>query len=240
MIKHHPSRALLEEFVSGNMVASVSVIISSHIEMCSECKALADELTLIAAQKEFDTDDTFFTENTDHDEFGEVDLSGIENATEQDESFSKSLIESIMTQPVDQEDTLPTTVTEIDVSGTRISLPRAIKSIALKEWQGLGKVSRARLNLDDGERRTSLLHIAKGGHVPSHTHNGFEITLLIQGSFEDEMGTYEAGDFIWLDSEHTHTPVTQEGCVCLTVSSDALHFTQGVSQLFNPLGKLIY
>jgi putative transcriptional regulator len=240
MIKHHPSRALLEEFVSGNMVASVSVIISSHIEMCSECKALVEKMTQQAALEAFSVDDTVITTDLGEEDSSDCDINSIMSTLTQEDSFSQTLINSIMTQPIEPTDTQPKTITEIDVSGTRISLPRAINSIALKEWQGLGKVSRARLNLDDDERRTSLLHITKGGKIPSHTHKGFEITLLLQGSFEDEKGTYTAGDFIWLDSEHTHSPETKEGCVCLTVSSDALHFTQGVSQLFNPLGKMIY
>ena len=104
----------------------------------------------------------------------------------------------------------------------------------------LGKISRARLDFEDDAHHTSLLHIDKDGQVPCHTHKGFEITLLLEGSFEDEMGVYNKGDFIWLDGNHTHQPATKEGCVCLTVSSDALYFTKGVSQLFNPLGKYIY
>lgn len=240
MIKHHPSRSLLEEFVSGNMVASVSVIISSHVEMCSECQALVEEMTQQAALNAFDLDDADITTGVSTREEADLDISRIMTSSIQDEDFSNALIDSIMSHPVERRETQSNSMTEIEVSGSHISLPKAVSSIALKEWQGLGKVSRARLNLDDDERRTSLLHIAKGGHVPSHTHKGFEITLLLQGSFEDEMGIYSAGDFIWLDSEHTHTPATKEGCVCLTVSSDALHFTQGVSQLFNPLGKMIY
>lgn len=239
MIKHHPSRELLEEFVSGNMVASVSVIVSSHIEMCSKCKAQVEEMTKQAALTAFDITDSEAAADSSEDVSGEFDINCVMNPALEADNFSQSLIDSIMSQPVEHFEER-TTTTGIDILGTQLSLPRAIHSIALNEWQGLGKVSRARLNLDDDERRTSLLHIAKGGQVPSHTHKGFEITLLLQGSFEDEMGTYSAGDFIWLDSEHTHTPHTNEGCVCLTVSSDALHFTQGVSKLFNPLGKMIY
>ena len=113
------------------------------------------------------------------------------------------MLETITAQPVEQASILPVTVTEIEVSNTRVTLPRAIRSISLKEWQGIGKISRARLKLDDDERRMSLLHIAKGGNVPQHTHQGYEITLLLEGSFEDEMGSYQAGDFIWLDGKHT-------------------------------------
>jgi putative transcriptional regulator len=242
MIKYHPSNTLLEEFVSGNIVASVAVIVSSHVEMCPKCRANVAKLTQNAAKDAFG-DELDWLESSD--EIFAQDISDEEVAN--DDAFIASaqldlhnMIQKITDSPVVQETSVPVTVTEIDVSGERVALPKAIRSIALNEWQGLGKISRARLSLDDEKRRTSLLHIAKGGNVPSHTHNGFEITLLLQGSFQDEMDTYHAGDFIWLDGEHTHTPSTKDGCVCLTVSSDSLHFTQGMSQLFNPLGKLIY
>ncbi|MDG3084882.1 ChrR family anti-sigma-E factor [Vibrio hannami] len=229
MIKHHPSRAVLEQFVAGELHDSVSVIVASHIEMCPDCQELVFQLTEQAALDAFElsdvclSSDNFDFYSADFDESKAIQLANL--ITETQDEF-------LVEQPVKS--------TEIKFENKKIELPRAMSSIVLKEWQGLGKVSRARLQLDDDERRMSLLHIAEGGNIPSHSHNGFEITLLLQGSFEDEMGHYQAGDFIWLDGEHTHTPATKEGCVCLTVSSDAIHFTQGVSQIFNPLGKLIY
>jgi putative transcriptional regulator len=151
-----------------------------------------------------------------------------------------SMMDSITTQVVEEEPVRPKTIRQIEVAGLRLPLPRAMSSIGLKDWQGVGKLSRSRLELADKNLKASLLYIDKGGSIPSHTHKGYEITLLLQGSFSDEMGSYHEGDFLWLDGEHTHHPVTEEGCVCLTVSSDAIHFTQGMSQLFNPIGKFIY
>lgn len=257
MINHHPTDAVLKEFIAGNLPVSISVIVSSHIEMCAECQAKVNRLTEEMAQDLFGLESSQHLVNSQHldnskhiatpdsanlsldNALSQIDLSHLD-ISDSGDNLTLDMISAITEQPVEQANNLPQTITEIEVSGKRLPLPRAMRSIALKEWQGLGKVSRARLNLDDGERRTSLLHIDKLGTVPSHTHKGFEITLLLEGSFEDEMGTYSAGDFIWLDGEHTHSPVTKEGCVCLTVSDNALHFTQGVSQLFNPLGKLIY
>ncbi len=252
MIKHHPSHTVLQQFVDGSLPASVSVIVASHVEMCPQCQELVHQLTELAAADAFDMEipsagfDYSDQEQSQPSVVFEdfitdlVDSSNDISIDKINDSAEAAMLAKITNQPVENATTLPKTITEIEVSGQRIALPNAIKSLTLKEWQGLGKISRARINLNDETRRTSLLHIDKGGSVPHHTHKGFEITLLLQGSFEDEMGTYQAGDFIWLSDEHTHNPVTQEGCVCLTVSSDALHFTQGVSQLFNPLGKLIY
>ena len=121
-----------------------------------------------------------------------------------------------------------------------ISLPRVFNQIPLKSWNKLGDISRSRLDLNEEPLRSSLLNIAPYGEVPNHTHKGFELTLLLDGSFSDEMGKYYPGDFIWLDSEHTHSPKTTEGCLCYTVSDDALKFTQGLTKLLNPIGGFIY
>ncbi|MCG9697086.1 ChrR family anti-sigma-E factor [Shewanella sp. Isolate11] len=229
MIKYHPTSEVLQQFVCGELPASVSVIVASHVEMCSECHQRVQQFTLQQANTVFELVDDQFKPTLD-------DSQTLMPLTDD----ALAMIDTITDEPAQEFSTKVQRVNEIEVAGKRINLPQAMKSIGLKEWQGLGKLSRSRLALDDGDLRASLLHIDKGGSVPTHTHKGFEITLLLQGSFADEMGVYHAGDFIWLDGKHTHQPTTSEGCVCLTVSSDAIHFTQGVSQLLNPIGRFIY
>lgn len=229
MIKHHPNAAILKDFVDGNLADSVSLIVSSHVELCEHCQKQVSMLTAQAADSVFESDtaglkrsdsemDAFLSDD------GEFDFDTIDQITADLSQAVEVVVEA-------QQET---------VSNTTFTIPRALNSVARKDWLNLGKISRARLDFDDESHHTSLLHIDKDGQVPCHTHKGFEITLLLEGSFEDEMGVYNKGDFIWLDGEHTHQPATKEGCVCLTVSSDALYFTKGVSQLFNPLGKYIY
>ncbi|WP_110456275.1 ChrR family anti-sigma-E factor [Shewanella algidipiscicola] len=247
MIKHHPTSNVLSGFVAGDLPASVAIIVASHVELCRECANHVQQLTEQAAMQAFDmtADDDWLNHqvqlgDTSPQHINDIDHDGIESNDMELACDSRAMIDAITASPAQVKSAVAQTVTEIEVAGQRISLPRAMKSIGLREWQGLGKLSRARLALDDDELRASLLHIDKGGSVPCHTHKGFEITLLLQGSFDDEMGHYTAGDFIWLDGDHTHQPITQEGCVCLTVSSDAIHFTQGMSQLLNPIGRFIY
>ena len=229
MIKHHPNSAILQDFVDGNLADAVSLIVASHVELCEHCQKQVSMLTAQAADSAFESDslelklsdseiDAFLVD------YGEFDFDAINQITADLSQAVEVVVEA-------QQET---------VSNTTFTIPRALNSVVRKDWMNLGKISRARLDFDDESHHTSLLHIDKDGQVPCHTHKGFEITLLLEGSFEDEMGVYNKGDFIWLDGEHTHQPATKEGCVCLTVSSDALYFTKGVSQLFNPLGKYIY
>jgi putative transcriptional regulator len=229
MIKHHPNAAILKDFVDGNLADSVSLIVASHVELCEHCQKQVSMLTAQAADSAFESDslelklsdseiDAFLVDD------GEFDFDAINQIT-------ADLSQAVEVAVEAQQET---------VYNTTFTIPRALNSVVRKDWMNLGKISRARLDFDDESHHTSLLHIDKDGQVPCHTHKGFEITLLLEGSFEDEMGVYNKGDFIWLDGEHTLQPATKEGCVCLTVSSDALYFTKGVSQLFNPLGKYIY
>ena len=234
MIKFHPTQALLKQYVEGDLPASVAVVVASHVEMCSECQSS------VARMSEQIASEAFEMESVGNDSVPPQEIFSADMLSDLQDEQDLDMLAQIMDLPVDEQVMMPECPAELDIAGEQITLPRAINSIPMAEWKGIGKISRARLNLDDEERRMSLLHIDKGGAVPAHTHKGFEITLLLQGSFSDEMGEYQRGDFIWLDGEHTHNPVSEQGCVCLTVSSDALHFTQGVSQLFNPLGKLIY
>ncbi|PML48930.1 transcriptional regulator [Vibrio lentus] len=236
MIKHHPNAAILKDFVDGNLADSVSLIVSSHVELCEHCQKQVSMLTAQAADTVFKSDTSAFENDTAGLKLSDSEMDAF---LSDDGEFDFDAIDQI-TADLSQAVEVVVEAQQETVSNTTFTIPRALNSVARKDWLNLGKISRARLDFDDESHHTSLLHIDKDGQVPCHTHKGFEITLLLEGSFEDEMGVYNKGDFIWLDGEHTHQPATKEGCVCLTVSSDALYFTKGVSQLFNPLGKYIY
>ncbi|MDH5911199.1 ChrR family anti-sigma-E factor [Vibrio splendidus] len=236
MIKHHPNAAILKDFVDGTLADSVSLIVSSHVELCEHCQQQVGMLTAQAADSVFESDTSAFESDTSGLQLSDSEMDAF---LSDDGEFDFDAIAQITADSSQAIEVTPE-VQQVTVADTTFTIPRALNSVARKDWMNLGKISRARLDFDDEAHHTSLLHIDKDGQVPCHTHKGFEITLLLEGSFEDEMGVYNKGDFIWLDGDHTHQPATKEGCVCLTVSSDALYFTKGVSQLFNPLGKYIY
>ncbi|MEZ9780163.1 ChrR family anti-sigma-E factor [Vibrio cyclitrophicus] len=240
MIKHHPNAAMLKDFVDGTLADSVSLIVSSHVELCEHCQQQVNQLTAEAANNVFDAEESGQRVLSEDQSFSneEIDLD-IEKFLSENSDFDFEAIAQITSDPSQSVEVTPE-LQKVTIADTTFTIPRALSSVTRKDWMNLGKISRARLDFDDEAHHTSLLHIDKDGKVPCHTHKGFEITLLLEGSFEDEIGVYNKGDFIWLDGNHTHQPATKEGCVCLTVSSDALYFTKGVSQLFNPLGRYIY
>lgn len=217
MIKHHPTHSLLQHFVDGSLPLSLSVAVSAHIDFCPHCQSLVQDLTQTAAEDIFEPSVS------------------VGEAVDDFSAMIDSIVEDdVIEFPIHREPAVEF------VKGQRYELPRSISSIARSKWQGIGNVSRSRLQVDEEPIRVSLLHIDKNGQVPEHTHEGFELTLLLQGDFCDDDGEYQPGDFIWRDKRHQHSPRTKEGCLCLTVVSDQLQFTSGLSKLLNPIGTLIY
>jgi anti-sigma factor ChrR (cupin superfamily) len=64
-----------------------------------------------------------------------------------------------------------------------------------------------------GTESTALVRWQPGTRFNRHTHFGGEEIYVLEGTFEDEFGSYPAGT--WLRSPHhsMHTPFSNEGCL---------------------------
>ncbi|WP_133407611.1 ChrR family anti-sigma-E factor [Parashewanella tropica] len=216
MINYHPDPQLLAAFASGELMTSFSCAVATHLEKCPTCRYRADHLTNQQA------DDVF------HQEVGDEDNSEFDNI------LSAILDDDVIDMPL-----LPS-LQPFQIGGENFILPRALSNLSFGKASSIGKISRSRAKLDEGTVRTSLLHIQAGGNVPQHSHKGYEVTLVLSGAFEDEADRYAEGDFIFLEGEHKHQPISRDGCLCMTIVSDSLHFTQGINKLLNPIGAYIY
>ncbi|MDN2662224.1 ChrR family anti-sigma-E factor [Psychromonas sp. 14N.309.X.WAT.B.A12] len=232
MIKHHPKFELLQSYVNGDLPASLAIGISIHADMCTDCQHTIAQLTEQVAEHSFE-EATVRLDDLDSNSF----TSYSEEADEED--FFESMISNITFS--DDADVITEALQrEVIFRDKTYQLPTALSRIELGKAANIGKLSRSRLQLDEDEIHSSLLHINPGGGVPAHTHKGFELTVLLDGSFTDSRGEYNKGDFILLDGTFTHNPISQNGCLCYTVANDALHFTQGINKLLNPIGSFIY
>ena len=79
----------------------------------------------------------------------------------------------------------------------------------------------------------SLYWIKGGRKLPHHTHEGSEVTLVLQGAFRDAGGFWGRGDVAIADSEVDHQPVAEEGgdCICLAVTDAPLRLTGPVGRI---------
>ncbi|MGN5168106.1 cupin domain-containing protein [Aeromonas hydrophila] len=108
------------------------------------------------------------------------------------------------------------------------------------KWRHIGAIRQQSLAAGrDGGARQPAPYRA-GGRIPEHTHQGYELTLLLAGNIQDGDTLYKAGDFIWRDASHSHSPHTPDGCLCYTVQDAPVQFTKGLSRLLNGISQHLY
>ncbi|MEM6973408.1 MAG: ChrR family anti-sigma-E factor [Pseudomonadota bacterium] len=117
-------------------------------------------------------------------------------------------------------------------------LRRALNGTAPRWRFRLPGVSEAVLDSFEGEH-VSLLRARPGAKIPQHTHEGREVTLVMQGALADGDRVFKAGDVAVNDEDDDHHPsiVGEETCVCLIVMEGSLRFTGRFSRALNLLGE---
>jgi anti-sigma factor ChrR (cupin superfamily) len=94
--------------------------------------------------------------------------------------------------------------------------PQQRRDTGKLEWQQRrgGAVAEMPLYEQGGyDGRTSLIRFAPGTQGPKHGHPYGEEVLILEGSLEDEFGTYGKGTWIRNPVGSSHAPFSNEGCV---------------------------
>ena len=235
-MSHHPSLNMLEAYALGQLDIGHSIAVSAHLEFCPACRNQLFRCEELAGQQL-------------HNQCAmEVHDGGLDA---HDANAEKVNWEQMLTQITD----LPQQRAKasspallyaptIDVNGVRLRVPKALHHLlnGRPEWRSYaGKVYSLPLHSESASR-VNLLYIGANVMVPQHTHKGTESTLVLHGGFSDEDGEYHAGDFLMRDASIKHSPHTSVGqdCLCLTVLTDTMVFTQGIARLFNLFGRGVY
>ncbi|MDB5395086.1 MAG: anti-sigma factor [Rhodospirillales bacterium] len=82
---------------------------------------------------------------------------------------------------------------------------------------------------------------APGGRGPlRHSHIADEWTVVLEGGFSDETGTYAAGDFAYMGQGDQQRVVAEarEGCVCLLLVREQPRYLTLPGKLLAPLLRL--
>lgn len=216
----HPDNNLLEAYASGNIDAVSGLVVATHLETCSKCRAYVNQLE--AAQA-----DTV------------IESSVLEYDVEFDSMFNDIITAEPRTDTIILKD-----VARVAVAGKDFKLPKTLSRFSdlVGEWKSYGgKVYSAQIDLGE-DARVNLMYISEDVRIPQHTHKGQESTLVLHGGFSDEDGHYEVGDVLVRDASVKHSPFTKAGedCLCLTVLTEPMIFTQGVARIFNLFGKGMY
>ncbi len=122
------------------------------------------------------------------------------------------------------------------------ALPRPLQPYFGKSWKALRwrwmapGVHMIRAPRSSGDTLV-LLRIAPGKSMPVHSHGGSELTQILKGAYDDELGHFGPGDMADLDSDIEHQPVTSPGvpCICVAALDGPLQFRGWLARKLQPM-----
>lgn len=216
-IHHHLDDATIVSYTAGSLTNAMALVVSCHLSMCQVCRHRAAEM----------------------EELGGELLEHLNPVTLSDSALSNMLAALDQPENNDPAASFPATKALPD------DVPAPLAEFIDKPYEELNwkRMAPGFSYIDlpcQGTGAIKLLCIAPGKAVLPHTHTGNELTVVLQGSFVDEIGRFTSGDIADLDQEIEHQPLvdSQENCICLIATDGPLKFTTLLGRIFQPLTGL--
>ncbi len=184
---HPPSESLVAH-ASGHLDPALRVVVEAHLDLCPACRA---EMAAMSAA-------------------GGWMLSGASGAKRAPdplwERLEARLGEASMPASVPPSVPLP--------PSARLELPPGGRR--LRWFSPLLRGARIAILSEDPATGASLAlaHMPGGLVFPRHAHTGFEHAVVLAGGYEDERGSFTAGDFAIYEPGSQHGPHTLDGDDC--------------------------
>ncbi|MGY3041822.1 putative transcriptional regulator [Rhodanobacter sp. TND4EL1] len=213
---HHLDDATLVSYSAGALPAALAVVASAHLERCAECLEqlhAADRIGGVLMQQQ------------------RVDAPP--------EDARAAMLALLDDEPAVPQTTLPVEVME---ASDPDRLPSALHpwfghSIRALRWRRVAPGVQRILASGIAGGDLMLLRIAPGSKLPLHSHGGNELTMILDGAYDDVLGHFAPGDVADLDGETLHQPVTSPGvpCICVAATDAPLVFSGWLARTLQPL-----
>jgi len=195
--------ALVSGYVAGSLPRPLHVLMDAHLELSPANRPIVAGLEGVAGDA---------LEQLDPMELGDRDgaLSAI---------FASRA--SAETDPVKRCGTMPRALADF-VGHSVDDIPWKTKMPGFREY-----------DMEDVDGcHVSMFWIKPGRTVPSHTHEGMELSLIIDGAFRDERGRFGRGDISIADPSVDHRPVAEKDvpCIGFAVTDAPLRLTGSLRQ----------
>ena len=108
------------------------------------------------------------------------------------------------------------------------------------KWRPVGMGVKQAILPTTSDATARLLYIPAGCAMPDHGHKGMELTLVLQGAFQDDDDYFARGDVETADEHLHHTPVAAQGepCICLAVTDAPLTFKGLIPRIAQPFLRI--
>ncbi|MGI9280691.1 MAG: ChrR family anti-sigma-E factor [Endozoicomonas sp.] len=216
MTTHHPDLSTLMSYSAGSLPDAIATVVAAHLSVCNHCNRHVHEAEQIGISLLEELEPAAMSSSA------KGDILALLDNTEQAPAESC------------EEKTLPD---DADVPAPL----RPLLGYYLDDlhWKSMAPGLKQFILPASGSK-LRLLKIAPGTCMPSHGHTGSELTMVLKGSYSDELGRFCAGDVADLDPDVQHQPVadTHEGCICLIATDAPLRFNGLVPRLLQPFFQL--
>ncbi len=213
-INHHPDDATIMAQAAGVLGEGFSLVVAAHMERCPRCLERLAEAEALGGELLA--------------ELPAAEMAGAGLGDVWQRIHEAPAAEPPKLRRPSSSDGLPAVLT-----------PYLDGGLASVRWRSLVPGIRQHVlhGIDSGRGSVRLLGIAPGITIPHHTHGGGEMTLILKGSYVDEIGRFQAGDLADLDPSVHHQPVadTGEDCICLIATDERLRFSGMFSRMLQPL-----
>ena len=234
MIRMHPDSDLLVEYAAGSLSFAPCISVTTHLQYCATCCHSVESLKEIGGNM-LDAGESMPVSDDLLDKI----LSCIEATADEDLSAKGSDINHANgsnTNHAKGSTAAPKRAVEDPIARDLPDYVRDLLPTRELNWRKLSSSLKvAPLSVGEDKYELALHRINAGGKAPSHDHTGQEITVVLKGSFSDEDGVYQPGDFIVRHPGDKHRPFAarNEECICLSVLEAPIRLT-GIKRIFNP------
>lgn len=214
-ITHHLNDALLMAYAAGNLPEAFDLVVATHVSLCDECRARLAAFEALGGAV------------LDEEEGFEMCAGSLEATLRRIAGDPKGAIVAAPA-PV-RRGIFPAPLAEY-VGGDESAV----------KWRTLGRGVKQAILPTSKDATVRLLQIPGGAAIPDHGHRGLELTLVLQGAFRDEDGRFGPGDVEIADETTEHTPVAEEGevCICLAATDARLRFSGFLPKLAQPFFRI--
>ena len=212
--QHHPTDATLLTYAAGGLHEGLSLVVACHLAFCPICRNAVAEGEALGGHLLEDLAPDTVSADTRTQALALLDRPAI-----------------IRPQPAP----LPSELKNDPVIPAPLGhyLGRGIGALNWKMLApGLRQIEVVPHDLVSGAN-LRLLRIAPGKAMPRHGHHGSELTIVLSGSYHDELGQFGRGDVAETDGEIVHKPISdnEAECICLIATEAPLKFDSLLARL---------